>query len=188
MQTKTLVKLGGFALIVAGAFYIADTLVDWAAPANRFGIGIGVSLFALMGVSALYLSALRSQGWLGLLGYIFTSMGLTGLAGIALFNNLIRPALAPEVIGDLFAGPVLTYFITTGVLFLIGGLFLAPAVWRSGQLPKISAPIYLLGCIPVALPPVFPAIATELGGLAISAALIIWGVTLMGHMTNPKGA
>ena len=179
MQSANLVKLGGLALVVSGAFYAADTLVDWLSPGNQFGVGIGVSLFGLLGLPALYLVALRPHGLPGLFAHILTSAALTGLAGIALFNNLLRPQLEPEVIGALLGGPALIYFLGTGVSLLAGGILLAYVAWKSDLLPNFTAPLYLLGCIPVALPPLFPAVATEFGGLAISASLIAWGFSLL---------
>lgn len=186
MQINTLSRLGGAALMLSGAFYICDTVADWISPGNTFGIGIGVSCFALLGMAALYAFALREQGLIGLLAYIVTSIGLTGLAGVALFNNLFLPLLQPETIGMLLSGPGLIYFITTGVSFLVGGVFLTISVWRAPNLPKSTAVIYMIGCIPVSLPPVFPSIATELGGLAISIALIAWGL-ILARTSHPVG-
>jgi hypothetical protein len=178
MQINTLSRLGGAALMLSGTFYICDTVADWLSPGNTFGIGIGVSCFALLGMASLYAFALRAQGLVGILAYVLTSIGLTGLAGISLFNNLFRPLLEPETIGMLLSGPGLIYFIATGVFFLVGGVLLAVSVWQTPFLPRSTAIIYLIGCIPVSLPPVFPSIATELGGLAISIALIAWGLVL----------
>lgn len=179
MHTNKLVRLGGMALIIAGAFYIGDTLADWLVPGNKFAIGTGVSCFALLGLPVLYFSILKELKWFGILGYVITSMGLTGLAGVSLFNNIMRPILEPEIIKTLFEGLPLIYFIGTGVLFLIGGIFLSIAVWQSGELSKKSAILYLAGCVPVSLPPLFPTIAPEVGAVAISLALISWGIVMV---------
>lgn len=179
MSNSVLYRLGGIALILAGLAYITDTVIDFLLPENMYGVGMLVSLLGLYGMTALFLFQNEKGGVVGLLAYIFNFTGLSGLVAIAFFNNLVKNKLEPDVIKLILSGEALAFFIAVGVVFLIGALLMGVTIWRVGKLPKVGALFYVAGAVPVAIPPLFPKLAVEAGGIGISLALIIWGSSLL---------
>jgi hypothetical protein len=179
MGSGFLYVAGGLALILSGGAYLADTLLDILVPGNRFGIGLLVPLSGLLGMTAVFFFQNDNGRLLGFIAFLLNFLGLAGLVAVAFLNNLVLPDLPPEMVGRIMAGRTLGFFIAVGVVFLAGALLMAVTVWRAGKFPRPTAVIYGLAAIPVALPPVFPSAATELGGAAIGAVLVIWGLTLV---------
>lgn len=188
MNPHILFRLGGIALILAGIAYLADTVADELVPGNVFGIGNFVSLFGLYGMMAIFFYQNTRAKHLGLLAFAFNFTGLSGLVAVAFLNNLVLPKLPAETVAEILSGSALAGLIATGVVFLIGGLLMALTVWRTQAFPRASAVLYGLGVIPVALPPLVPALATTIGGVAISVVLIVWGMTLIRNPEPPAAA
>ncbi len=184
MNISFLYRMGGLALILSGAAYLLDTGLDALYPGNMFGVGILVSLLGLFGMTAIFFYQYENSKILSFSAYILNFVGLSGLVAIAFFNNLVKPKLAPEVVQEILSGEALIFFALVGFVFLAGALLMGVAVWIAGKLPKSGAVIYALGAIPVALPPFFPNFAIELGGVAIAAALILWGGSLLMSVTS----
>lgn len=178
MNSTNLLRLSGISAILAGIAYILDTIFDFAFPDNMLGIGIFVSLFGLYGLAGLFVRQRAEGGWLNLIGYVLNSMGLAALIGVVFTNNFVVSALEKDVVEDLFSGSLLIAFISVGVIYLLGVLVFGMALWRGGVFSKSAIVLYIMGSIPVALPPVFPEAVVSLGGIMVALGIMWLGVQL----------
>lgn len=192
MTSSKLYQLSGLAAILAGLAFIADTLLDILLPGNTLGIGIFVSLFGLHGLTGLFLFQREKGGWLNVIGYFLNFTGLAALIGIAFANNFIFSRLDTAVIQELFRGSLLPVFISVGVIYLIGVWVFSGALWRGHHFARWAIAIYALGSIPVAMPNVFPAIMTNIGGFMVGLSIAWLGWQLwqtqkdVNSMIEPK--
>ena len=178
MKSSTLFQLSGVAAIIAGVAYLTDTILDFTHPGNLLGVGLWVSLFGLHGLTGLFLRQREPGGILNIIGYILNFTGLSALIGVVFVNNFIVPKLDAGINQALFSGPTLAAFITVGVVYLSGVLVFGTAIWRNGIFSRPATALYMLGSIPVALPPVFSAHIVTIGGVLISVSLIWFGCQL----------
>ncbi len=175
MPSTTLYRLSGLAAILAGLAYVADTALDWLWPGNVLGIGLWVSILGLHGLTGLFLRQRQPGGALNVMGYFLNFTGLAALIGVAFANNFIVPRLDTAVTQVVFTGSTLAAFIIVGVVFLIGVFVFGAALWRTGIFSRVAVGLYMLGSIPVALPPVFPESVVTVGGLLVSLSIIWFG-------------
>jgi hypothetical protein len=141
-----------------------------------------MSFFGLFGLTGIYARQVKEAGWLGLAGYLLFSLWLALMIPFTFAEVFILPLLATEspafVEGFLgiftgFAGAtnfgVLTNLWTlTGPLYILGGLLLGIATFRTGILPRWAAGLLAVGSVlaPVAalLPPEYePKVAVPVG-------------------------
>lgn len=172
-------RLSGAALCVAGAAYMLDTVLDAILPPGESpGVGALVPVFGLIGFPGFLLSQ-RGEGreGLALAAYGATMLGMVGLVLVTFLNNGLFHNLTPEEIRPLIP-KLVPVFTTTGVVFLLSAWLMLALLWRAGGLVRLSAIIYALGAIPVSLPPLMPEILLALGGFAIGAVLLFWGLRL----------
>ncbi|MEM7331736.1 MAG: hypothetical protein AAF490_06570 [Chloroflexota bacterium] len=171
--------LSGIACIAAGVFFIADTVADFIIPNNSFGLGIWVSFLGLHGLTALYFLQREHGGYLNLAGYLLNFTGLAGLIGVGFVNNFILPNIETSVTQQLLSGPLLPIFITVGVVYLTGALLFGVAIWRGRIIKPYAAILYMLGSIPVALPPVFPELIVIGGVIFLAISLVLFGIQIL---------
>ena len=101
----------------------------------------------------------------------FLSMGL--IAGVDFSRRYILVQLDPETVQALFAGPTRLLFLGCGVAFLIGVLLFGAATLRAGVFPRAAILLYVIGFVPYALSPFFPAPLVT-AAQAIGAVGVAW--------------
>ncbi|MFV0474480.1 MAG: hypothetical protein ACK5MQ_09800 [Pikeienuella sp.] len=180
MISRPFLRLSGAALCAAGAAYILDTALDAALPpGDSPGLGALTPILGLIGFPGFWLR-FRGEGreGLALAAYAATMLGLAGLVLVTFLNNGLFHNLTPEEIRPLIPG-LIPAFTATGVVFLISAWLVLALSWRAGGSVRIGAILYALGAIPVSLPPLMPEILLALGGAAVGAGLLIWGLRLL---------
>ena len=179
MSSDTFSKYSGIALIAAGLAYILDTVVEAVAPGASPGLGVIVPPLSLLGFPAFWMSLRGSApNHFANVVFVLGMLGIAGLAPVTFINNRILPDMAPEAAMALLAS-IRPELIVIGLTFLLSALLLFTLAWRSGALVRLSAGLYALGAIPVALPPLMPPILVEAGGLLVASAMLLWGYRLV---------
>jgi hypothetical protein len=140
-----------------------------AAPlAQLLALGLIVGLFA---------ATPAVRGRLGSTGVVVYAASLVGLVGVEFVINLVFPYVAPEIIGELRAGPLGTALTVVSIAFLAGTVLFFSALWRVKGSPKIAIVVSVFSTVPIALRAAFPEVALQLGliGLAIGVSMLaIW--------------
>lgn len=185
MASRLFLKLSGAALAAAGLAYFIDTALDFAAPAQNPGVGGFVPLLGLIGFPGFWLTLKRDNEALAGLAFLLTMAGLAGLMVVTFLMNFLFPSLMGEEIGRIVAlvGP---YLAAVGVTFLLSALVLCAVTWRAGGQVRLAGVIYLLGAIPVSLPPLMPDYMEEVGALAVGTGLLIWGARVLALKVQPQ--
>ncbi|MGW2255982.1 hypothetical protein ACWCXH_38445 [Kitasatospora sp. NPDC001660] len=136
-------------------------------------------IFGLVAISGLYFIQRGQGGRLGLVGYGIHFVGLAGLVGAEFILNLIFPALPAAQVTALLGGPAGAALKASSLLFLIGAMLFAAALWRVAVLPRPAVLLYALGCVPIGLRGVLPAVTLPIGLAGFSAALVWLSVELL---------
>lgn len=178
MISRLFLRVSAVALCLAGAAYIADTLVDLVAAGRNPGIGGFVPVLGLIGFPGFWLTLRRDHEALAVLGFVLTVLGLSGLVVVTFLMNFLFPSLMMDEVGGVVTviGP---HLAAIGVTFLLSALVLAVVAWPTGGRVRQGAIIYALGAIPLSLPPLMPAFMQDAGAVAVGAGLLIWGVTML---------
>ena len=189
MTSDPFSQYSGLALIVAGIAYILDTVVEAIAPSASPGFGVIVPALSLVGFPALWMSLRKpARSHFANVVFVFGMLGIAGLAPVTFINNRILPEMPRDAVMAFLAG-LRPELIVIGAVFLLSALLLFALAWRSGRLMRVSAALYALGAIPVALPPLMPPILVEAGGLMVASAMLLWGYRLVAaHMADTHGS
>lgn len=138
--------------------------------------------FALLFVIGLAGTALRSSTWMQLA----TALNVLGLAlgvGVEYLLNFVLREVSDGVLADLLAGTAGTALALTSVVFLLGSLAFAAALWVTGTAPKALVAGYALGATVVGIRSAVPTpvFLVGLGILALSMlALSVWMIRRAG--------
>jgi hypothetical protein len=143
-------------------------------------------LMALALVIGIFVATPAMRGRLGSIGVLLYGASLVGLVGVEFIINLVFPYVAPEVIGELRAGPLGTALLVVSLSFLVGTILFYGALWRVAQSPKLAIIVSILSTVPIALRTAFPETVLQIGlvGLAIGVTMLtIW--LMRAGRTNP---
>jgi hypothetical protein len=164
----TLTRAAGAAAAAAGAIFIgvqinhpyldAQSIVTTNVEI-RDNLKVLMSILALVGISGMYLSQIRRNGRLGLVGYLVLSAGYLAILCTSFVAAYVLPALTstvPGYVDDVTAiatnrssdgdiGVLATAFQVQGVLYLAGGLIFGVALYRAGVLTRWAAALLALG-------------------------------------------
>ncbi len=115
---------------------------------------------ALAGITGMYLSQVRRNGVLGLIGYVVLAAGYLGIMCVAFTAAYVMPAVAPSnsryvndviavdtgrgtVVGDI--GALRTVIQVQGFAYLVGGLLFGIALYRAHVLARWAAALLSVG-------------------------------------------
>jgi hypothetical protein len=118
-----------------------------------------MAALALAGFAGMYLSQVRRNGVLGLVGYLVISAGYLSILGTAFAAAFVMPSVAafnPGYANDVIAaveghsptgdiGTLLTVSRLQGGLFLVGGLLFGIALFRAGVLARWATVLLAAG-------------------------------------------
>jgi hypothetical protein len=141
-----------------------------------------LGLFALGG---LYLRYARHTGSLGTIGFGLNLAGLAGVVGVEYVTNYVFPFLPADEVTTLTDGFTGTMFLVTSVVFLLGVVTFAVALWRSRDVPPALTIGYGLAFTLVALRPILPEVVYHAGLLLGVVALAWLAVHLIRHAVEP---
>ena len=195
MSSKTLVRVSGLALLLAGVllalaipFHPSDAdpqaLIRpaWVPVHTVFTIGVLLSLFGLMG---LYLRLRERTGWLGLLGFVFLFSGSAFVLAVLFFEAFVAPAIAASAAGPalldpagpLFGGPLFVILLLTSGIFSLGALLFCIALLRSGTAARWAGLLLLAGILLAFWPPL-PQLVGTIGGILLGVGYVWLGYVL----------
>ncbi|MFC4598765.1 hypothetical protein [Cohnella hongkongensis] len=160
----------GLLAILAGILYI---VIQFIHPSEQISsvdsaswvivacLTVAMSLFSLIGVTAIYARQARESGWLGLAGFLLFSLFWLASIAFSFVEAFVLPLLtteAPKFVEGflgIFGGaesevplgvlPALAPI--AGALYLLGGLLLGIATFRAGVLPRMAAVLLAFGAV-----------------------------------------
>jgi hypothetical protein len=163
----SLVRAAGVAAVVAGLIFIgvqighphADvtsvTTTEWAV---RNSLKVLMAALALAGITGMYLSQIRRNGVLGLIGYVLLAAGYLAILSTTVISAYVLPSLAdtdPDYINDFSAAATGTPSGNIGLLqsvlqvqnigYLAGGLVFGVALFRARVLTRWAAVLLAVG-------------------------------------------
>lgn len=160
VTTTGLTRAAGVAAAAAGAVFIGVqighpqlnlTTVTTTDVFVRDAFKVLMCVLAVAGISGMYLSQVRRNGVLGLVGWLVLSAGYLCIMGTTLVSTVVVPTITgtnPGFVRDYIAlatshgtvsgdvGPLPAVFRVQGVLYLAGGLLFGIALLRARVLAR----------------------------------------------------
>jgi hypothetical protein len=172
-----LTRAAGVAAVAAGAVFIAvnidhpdlnATSISTTNVYVRDQLKVLMSVLALVGLTGMYLSQLRRNGVLGLIGYAILAVGYLGIMTVAFIAAYVLPEVVGSnrvYVGDVIAtdtshgtvvgdiGALQTVVQLQGFAYLAGGILFGIALYRAHVLARWAAVVLAIGGLaPLALP------------------------------------
>jgi hypothetical protein len=168
ITSTTLIRAAGAAAVVAGLIFIGvqinhphldPTSITTAEVGVRNSLKALMAALALAGITGMYLSQVRRNGLLGLIGYLLLGAGYLLIMSTAFVAAYVLPSIAgtnPDYVNDVIAattggtatgdiGALQAAIQVQGVLYLAGGLILGIALYRAGVLARWAAALLAVG-------------------------------------------
>ena len=168
ITTTTLTRAAGAAAVAAGLIFIGVqinhphldiTSITTTEVVLRNSLKVLMAALALAGITGMYLSQVRRNGVLGLIGYLVLSVGYlsimstTAIAAYVLpaiadtntgyVNDVIALATGHKATGDL--GALQTVWQVQGFAYLAGGLLFGIALYRARVLARWATALLAVG-------------------------------------------
>lgn len=208
ITTTTLTRAAGVAAVAAGALFIGvqighphlDTAsITTTEMAVRGSLKVAMGVLSLVGISGMYLSQVRRNGLLGLVGYVVLASGYLLITATTFVLAIVLPSLVPTdpafVTGALTAatggmaatdiGPLQTVFQVQGGLYLAGGLLFGVALFRAGVLSRWATVLLAVGGLVSGVLAVMPDAFYRLLAFPNGIALIALGISLWRSTRTP---
>ncbi|HEY8600834.1 MAG TPA: hypothetical protein VIL85_20525 [Thermomicrobiales bacterium] len=185
MTPQKLYRLSGFGLIGGGVLFAIGNLLHplqhnveayayptWTAAHILFSLGA-----ALMAISLAGFFAWQAQraGWLGLIGYIMTGLGLVYLPIGGYFEAFIAPTVGADLVAAIQAQSGAQDGIA-GLVYLLGHVILGIATVRARVFPRPASLVLLLGIITLVIAAPF---TSKIAGLAIISGTVIVAIAFI---------
>ena len=202
---RGLIQASAAAAVAAGALFIGVQVghphfdaasIQTTEVKIRDALKVVMCALSLAGIAGLYLSQVRRNGALGLIGWLVLSAGYLMMLGTTFAATFILPAVAAlepgyvndaidVVKGDAPAGDVgafATVVQLQGFAYLIGGLVLGIALFRAGVLARWASALLAVGGLVSAaltfMPDAFYRLIAFPNGIAmIGLGVSLWLVT-----------
>jgi hypothetical protein len=145
-------------------------------PATQLAAPLA-QLMAIGLIVGIYVATPAMRGRLGSIGVVLYVASLVGLVGVEFVINLVFPYVAPEIVGELRAGPLGIALTVASVSFLLGTIIFYSALWRVVGSPKVAIIVSVLSSVPIALRTAFPEVVLQIGlvGLAVGVSMLtVW--------------
>lgn len=201
ITTTSLTRAAGLAAVAAGLLFIAVqinhpplglaivTTTEWAI---REGMKLALSVLALVGITGMYLSQVRRNGVLGLVGYLILGAGFLIMFASQVVGVAVLPALAqsaPGYVSDLLAvmgggaavgdvGAMSSLNLLGGLTYMAGGLVFGIALFRARVLARWAAILLAVATPLAAAIPLLPMVNQRLFAVPTGLALIALGSSL----------
>ncbi len=201
ITTTHLIRAAGVSAVVAGLLFCGVQInhppVDLAFVSTtefavRQAMKIGFTLFALIGITGMYLSQVKKAGVLGLIGYLTLGAGFIAMLTLEIAAVVILPAIAhtsPEYVSaaigvalggkaafDIGLMSALNSFV--GVTYMAGGLIFGIALFRANVLARWASIMLAIATPLSILIPLLPFINQRLFAVPTGLALIALGSSL----------
>ena len=179
ITSTTLTRAAGAAAAVAGLLFIGvqinhphldATSITTAEVVLRNSLKVLMAALALAGITGLYLSQIRRNGALGLVGYVVLGIGYLLIMSTTFVAAYVLPAIAetnPNYVNDVIAvskGDSATGDIgllqpaaqLEGFAYLVGGLVFGIALYRARVVARWAAALLAVGGVVSAVLAVMP--------------------------------
>ena len=194
ITSSSLTKAAGAAAAVAGAIFIAvqighphldATSIQTTQMAVRDTLKVLMAALALAGITGMYLSQVRRNGILGLVGYLVLSAGYLMIMGTAYVAAFVMPTVAASNpgyandvihVGDI--GALATVAHVQSIAYLAGGVLFGIALFRARVLARWATVLLAVGGAVSAALSVMPDAFYRLLAFPNGIAMIGLGVSL----------
>jgi hypothetical protein len=188
MSTSTLIRIGGFAAILARALSVFSNLgtAFGLVSATVDGYRSLATLLINLWATGLYAAQANRVGALGLAGYALGLLSLAGNIGLRFVYLFVAPILIsqyPEAAAAAAAGPLAC---ATGVTFLgyaLGFVAFGLATWRAGVFPRWAGALVAVGAL---LSYVLVMLPFNVGGLLVNLGMLWMGLTIVTTKAAPQ--
>ena len=197
----TLSRAAGVAAVVAGLLFIgvqinhppmdvgSVTTAEWTI---RNTLKVLMAACALAGISGMYLSQVRKNGVLGLVGYVVFGIGYLLILSVAFVAGFVLPGIAdtaPAYVNDVLAaasggtvtgdiGLMQTVLQVEGLMYLSGGFIFGIALFRAGVLARWASALLAVGAVATVAIPLLPQSLERLFAFPTGIALVGLGYSL----------
>jgi len=210
----TLIRASAVAAITAGVLFMAvqvghpkltATSITTTDVELRDSLKILMSAMALVGITGMYLSQVRRNGLLGLIGYVVMAAGYLGIMCVVFTAAYVLPEVAgsdPGFVNDVIAvdtnrgtvhgdiGALRTVIVVQGFAYVVGGILFGIALYRAGVLARWAAVLLavdglaavVLGLMPDAL---YRLLAFPNAIAMIGLGYSLWRTTRTSAATQP---
>ncbi len=196
-----LTRAAGAAAVAAGLIFIGVQIghphadvesITTTELAVRTTLKLLMVALVLVGITGMYLSQVRRNGILGLIGYLVFGAGYLLIGSTTLVSGYVLPSLAesnPRYVEDVLAaatgfnatgdiGLLATVFQLQGIAYLAGGLIFGIALFRARVLPRWAAALLAVSGLVSALLVVMPDAFYRLLAFPNGIAMIALGYSL----------
>jgi hypothetical protein len=201
VSPSLLIRASGAAAIAAGVLFVGIQIghppldlsfITTTEAAVRNTLKVLMAALALAGITGMYLSHVRRNGVLGLVGYLILGAGYLLIMSSTFGLAYVLPQIAgtdPSYVTDVLAtasgranagdvGVLGTLFQVQSLCYLAGGLVFGVALYRAGVLARWAAALLAVGGLVSALLAVLPDAFYRLIALPNGIALIALGYSL----------
>jgi hypothetical protein len=214
VTTTSLIRVSGICAAVAGAIFIGvqighpeldTTSITTTDVYVRDSLKVLMAVLALVGITGMYLSQVRRNGVLGLVGYLLLAAGYLLIMCGVYTAAYVLPEIAssnPGYVGDFIAvdtgrgtaqgdiGAMQTVIQLRGYAYLAGGLLFGIALYRAHVLARWAAALLAVGgVVSVVLslmPDAFYRLLAYPNGIAmIALGYSLWSTTRRTVATEP---
>jgi hypothetical protein len=168
---RSLTRVAAACAVAAGLLFMGvqighpqlnTTSITWTNVFVRDQLKVLMSALALAGITGMYLSQVRRNGVLGLVGYVLLSAGYLLIMSTTFLTSYVLPTIAdsnPRYVKDVIAvatqrgtvvgdiGALGTMWKLQGFCYLLGGLLFGIALFRAGVLARWAAALLAAGGI-----------------------------------------
>jgi hypothetical protein len=168
VTTKGLIQASALAAMAGGALFIGVQLghphldassIQTTQVEIRDTLKVAMCTLSLAGIAGLYLSQVRRNGVLGLVGWLVLSLGYLLMLGTTFAAAFVLPTVAaenPAYVDDAIAvvkgespvgdvGAFATVIQLQGVAYLAGGLLFGIALYRAGVVARWASVLLAIG-------------------------------------------
>jgi hypothetical protein len=217
VTAHTLTRAAGVCAVAAGAIFIGvqighpkltTTSITTTNVYVRDQLKILMAILAVAGISGMYLSQIRKNGVLGLIGYVLLALGYLFIMADVFAAAYIFPEVAKSsrvfvhdvIVADTsrgtmqgHIGALQTVTQLRGFAYLLGGLLFGIALYRAHVLVRWAAALLAVGgVLSVALalmPDAFYRLLAFPNGIAmIGLGYSLWRTTASDRTVEPAGA
>jgi hypothetical protein len=201
VSPSLLIRAAGVAAVAAGLLFIGVQIghppldlgfITTTEAAVRNTAKVLMAALALVGITGMYLSQVRRNGVLGLVGYLVLGAGYLLIMSSTFGLAYVLPQIAgtdPSYVTDVLAtasgranagdvGVLGMLFQVQSLCYLAGGLVFGVALYRAGVLARWAAALLAAGGLVSALLTVLPDAFYRLIALPNGIALIALGYSL----------
>lgn len=201
ITTRGLTAASGLAAVAAGAIFIGVQIghphldavsIQTTEMAVRSTAKLVMAVLALVGIAGLYLSQVRRNGRLGLVGFVVLATGYLCIVGTAFTSAFVLPTIAPSnpaYVDDMIAaatggtpvGDIGAYAVVAKVQdvgYLLGGLVFGVALFRARVLWRWASLLLAVGGVATVVLSLLPDAFYRLLAFPNGIAMIGLGVSL----------